>query len=189
MRKRYTKRGSVHKASRKERRKRQTDKAREIQLVLDPAEAVAMLQDSLTDFATEMGLKVARLLLDDEVNQRCGFRYERVSERQVTRYGQQRGVVVIAGQKLPVERPRIRYTQRCGEAELENYACLQSPEAMPQSVLRRLVRGVSCRDYEDVVDMAREGFGVKKSSVSRSFVKASAKVVRELAERAKAQAP
>jgi transposase-like protein len=92
-------------------------------------------------------------------------------------------VVVIAGQKLPVERPRIRYTQRCGEAELENYACLQSPEAMPQSVLRRLVRGVSCRDYEDVVDMAREGFGVKKSSVSRSFVKASAKVVRELAER------
>ena len=183
MRKRYTKRGSVRKASRKERRKRQAEKARQIKLVLDPAEAVAMLQDSLTDFATEMGLKVARLLLDDEVNQRCGFWYERVPERQVTRYGRQRGMVVIAGQKLPVERPRMRYTQRCGEAELENYACLQSPEAMPQSVLRRLVRGVSCRDYEDVVDMAREGFGVKKSSVSRSFVKASAKVVRELAER------
>ena len=142
MRKRYTKRGSVRKASRKERRKRQAEKARQIQLVLDPAEAVAMLQDSLTDFATEMGLKVARLLLDDEVNQRCGFWYERVPERQVTRYGRQRGMVVIAGQKLPVERPRMRYTQRCGEAELENYACLQSPEAMPQSVLRRLVRGV-----------------------------------------------
>jgi len=183
MRKRYTKRSSIRKASRKERRERQAEKAREIQLVLNPEEVLAMLQDSMTDFATEMGLKVARLLLDDEVNQRCGFRYERVSERQVTRYGRQRGVVVIAGQKLPVERPRIRYTQRCGEAELENYACLQSPEAMPQSVLRRLVRGVSCRDYEDVVDMAREGFGVKKSSVSRSFVKASAKVVRELAER------
>jgi putative transposase len=183
MRKGYTKRGSIGKASRKERQKRQAEKAREIQLVLDPAEAMAMLQDSMTDFATEMGLKVARLLLDDEVNQRCGFRYERVPQRQVTRYGRQRGVVVIAGQKLPVERPRIRYTQRCGEAELENYACLQSPEAMPQSVLRRLVRGVSCRDYEGVVDMAREGFGVKKSSVSRSFVKASAKVVRELAER------
>ena len=183
MRKRYTKRGSVRKASRKERRKRQPEKTREIQLMLDPAEAMAMLQDSLTDFATEMGLKVARLLLDDEVNQCCGFRYERVPERQVTRYGQQRGMVVIAGQKLPVERPRIRYTQRCGEAELENYACLQSPDAMPRSVLKRLVRGVSCRDYEGVVDMAREGFGVKKSSVSRSFVKASAKVVRELAER------
>jgi transposase-like protein len=92
-------------------------------------------------------------------------------------------VVVIAGQKLPIERPRLRYTQRCGEAELENYARLQSPQAMPQSVLKRLVRGVSCRDYEGVVDLAREGFGVKKSSVSRSFVKASAKEVRQLAER------
>jgi transposase-like protein len=151
--------------------------------VLNPEEVVAMLQDSLTDFATEMGLRVARLLLEDEVNQRCGSRYERVPERTVTRYGRQQGVVVIAGQKLPVQRPRIRYTQRCGEAELENYARLQSPEAMPQSVLKRLVRGVSCRDYEGVVDMAREGFGVKKSSVSRSFVKASAREVRELAER------
>ena len=183
MRKMYKKRGSVGKTSRKERRKRQAEKAREIQLVLDPEEVLAMLQDSMTDFATEMGLKVARLLLADEVNQRCGSRYQRVPERTVTRYGHQRGVVVIAGQKLPVQRPRIRYTQRCGEAELENYGRLQSPDAMPQSVLRRLVRGVSCRDYEGVVDMAREGFGVKKSSVSRSFVKASAKEVRQLAER------
>ena len=173
MRKRYTKRTSVRKASRKERKERQAEKAREIQLTLNPEEVVAMLQDSMTDFATEMGLKVARLLLDDEVNQRCGFRYERVPQRTVTRYGQ----------KLPIRRPRIRFTQRCGEVGLENYAQLQSPDAMPQSVLKRLVRGVSCRDYQGVVDMAREGFAVKKSSVSRSFVKASAKQVRALAER------
>jgi putative transposase len=186
MRRGYTKRSSYRKASkasRKERRKRQAEKGRQIQLVLDPEQVVAMLKDSLTDFATEMGLSVARLLLEDEVEQRCGSRYERVPERTVTRYGRQRGVVVIAGQKLPIERPRLRYTQRCGEAELENYARLQSPEAMPEAVLKRLVRGVSCRDYEGVVDVAREGFGVNKSSVSRSFVKASAKEVRQLAER------
>lgn len=183
MRKRYTRRGSCRKASKKRRRERQAGKTRQIQLLLDPEEMVAMLQDSVTDFATEVGLKVARLLLDDEVEQRCGVRYERVAERTVTRYGHQRGVVVIAGQKLPIERPRVRYTQRCGEVDLENYARLQSPEAMPQAVLKRLVRGVSCRDYEGVVDLARQGFGVKKSSVSRSFVKASAKEVRQLAER------
>jgi putative transposase len=183
MRKGYARRGSCRKASEKQRRETQAGKTRQIQLLLDPEEMVAMLRDSLTEFATEVGLKVARLLLDDEVEQRCGVRYERVAERTVTRYGRQRGVVVIAGQKLPIERPRVRYTQRCGEAELENYARLQSPEAMPQAALKRLVRGVSCRDYEGVVDLAREGFGVKKSSVSRSFVKASAKEVRQLAER------
>jgi len=106
-----------------------------------------------------------------------------VPERTVTRYSRQQGMVVIAGQKLPIQRPRERYTRRCGEAELETYGRLQSPEAMPQSVLKRMVRGVSCRDYEGVVDMAREGFGVKKSSVSRSFVKASAQEIPQLAER------
>jgi putative transposase len=183
MRKRYTKRGSVRKPSQKERRKGRAEKAGEVQLVLDREELLAMMQDSLTSFATEMGLKVATLLLEDEVNQRCGLRYERAAERTLTRYGHQRGMAVIAGQKLPIPRPRLRYTRQCGEADLETYAQLQSPDAMPESVLKRLVRGVSCRDYEGVIDLAREGFGVQKSSVSRSFVKASAKEVRQLAER------
>ena len=65
-------------------------------MTLNPKELVTMLQDSMTDFATEMGLRVARLLLDDEVNQRCGFRYERVPQRTVTRYGQQPGVAANA---------------------------------------------------------------------------------------------
>jgi putative transposase len=183
MRKRYTRRGSCRKGSKRQGRERQGGKARQIQLLLDPEEMVAMLQQSVNDFATEVGLRVARLVLEDEVEQRCGPRYERAAERTMTRYGRQPGVVVMAGQKVPIERPRVRYTERCGEVELENYARLQSPEAMPQAVLKRLVRGVSCRDYEGVVDLAREGFGVKKSSVSRSFVKASAKEVRQLAER------
>jgi putative transposase len=183
MRKRYTKRGSVGKASRKQRRERQIGRDRTVQLVLDREELVTMMQDSLSGFATEMGLKVAQLLLEDEVSQRCGLRYERTPERTVTRYGHQRGVAVIAGQKLSIPRPRMRYTRQCGEADLETYSRLQSPDAMPKSVLKRLVRGVSCRDYEGVVDLAREGFGVQKSSVSRWFVKASADEVRQLCER------
>ena len=74
MRKKYSKRGSVRKASRKEREKRQAEKTGEVQLVLDREELVAMMQDSLSSFAAEMGLKVATLLLEDEVNQRCGQR-------------------------------------------------------------------------------------------------------------------
>jgi transposase-like protein len=46
-----------------------------------------------------------------------------------------------------------------------------------------MVRGVSTREYEQVVDIAREGFGVAKSCVSRGFVRASAADVRKLAER------
>jgi transposase-like protein len=90
---------------------------------------------------------------------------------------------MLAGQKLPIERPRVRGAASGGEVPLETYTRLQSPDAMPQAVLRRMVRGVSTREYEHVVDMARDGFGVARSSVSRGFVRASATDVKALAER------
>jgi putative transposase len=46
-----------------------------------------------------------------------------------------------------------------------------------------MIRGVSTRDYAGVIDVARDGFGVAKSSVSREFVRASAADAKALAER------
>src|SRR5262245_23229659 len=141
------------------------------------------MRDSLEGLAVELGLLVASALLEDEVTRLCGPRYERQPERRHTRYGHQRGVATLAGQKLPIERPRVRRADGGGEVALQTYKRLQSGDAMPQAVLRRMVRGVSTRDYEDVIDAARDGFGVARSSVSRGFVRASAADVKALAER------
>jgi transposase-like protein len=156
---------------------------RQIQLTLDRDELLAILQDSLEGLAVELGLLVASALLEDEVTRLCGRRYERQPERRHTRYGHQRGVATLAGQKLPIERPRVRRADGGGEVALQTYALLQSGDAMPRAVLRRMVRGVSPRDYEGVIDAARDGFGVAKSSVSRGFVRASAADLKALAER------
>jgi transposase-like protein len=144
---------------------------------------MALMQDSLASFATEMGLRIASKLLEDEVDRRCGPRYEHRADRELTRYGRQRGVVMLAGQKLPIDRPRVRSSDGQGEVKLETYDLLKREEAMPEACLRRMVRGVSTRDYEDVIDLATQGFGVKRSSVSRGFVKATAQEIQALAER------
>jgi transposase-like protein len=157
--------------------------AREVQLPLDIETLVELSRQSLSSFAVEVGLKVAQCLLEDEVRQRCGQRHERLADRRQTRFGHQRGFITIAGQKVPVAKPRVRYTDDRGEAELERYALLQSPEALPQAALAHLVNGVSTRRYERVVQLARAGFGVKKSSVSRGFVRASAQEVEQFAQR------
>src|SRR5262245_55869709 len=141
------------------------------------------MQDSLESLALELGLLVASSLLEDEVTRLCGPRYWRQPGRSHTRYGHQRGVATLAGQKIAIERPRVRHTDDRGEVALETYAHLQSSEVMPRAVLRRMVRGVSTRDYAGVVELARDGFGVAKSSVSRDFVRASAADVKTLAER------
>lgn len=164
-------------------RSRSTARMGDVQLPLCREELVELMQDSLASFATEMGLRVAAKLLEDEVDRRCGPRYEHQENRQLTRYGRERGVVTLAGQKLPIARPRVRRTDGQGEVELETYDLLKRDEAMPEACLRRMVRGVSTRDYERVVDLAAEGFGVKRSSVSRGFVKATAQEIQVLAER------
>jgi transposase-like protein len=165
------------------RRKQAQAAAAEIQMPLDRDELIRLSQDSLHTFAVEMGLTIAGRLLEDEVEQLCGARYQHQQGRIYTRFGRQGGVVTLAGQKLSLDRPRVRRSDGRGEAELPVYATLQRPEAMPESALRRMVRGVSCRDYEQVIDLACDGFGVKRSSVSRSFVRASAAAVKQLAQR------
>jgi len=157
--------------------------AAQVQLPVTVEALVGMARESLACFAVEVGLKISECLLEDEVRRRCGPPHQHRPDRSETRYGHQRGFVTIAGQKVPVRKPRVRYTDARGEAELDNYLLLQSPEAMPEATLRRLVNGVSCRRYEQVVDVACDGFGVKKSSVSRGFVRASSQEVRKLAER------
>ncbi len=92
------------------------EQAREVQLPLDVETLVEMTRQSLSSFAVEVGLKVAQCLLEDEVTQRCGQRHERLANRTETRFGHQRGFVTIADQKVPVAKPRVRYTDNRGEA-------------------------------------------------------------------------
>lgn len=154
-----------------------------VQLTLDRSEVLREMQEGLHRLGVSLGLELAALMMEDEVERLCGSRYEHEPQRQATRHGRQRGVITIAGQKIGIERPRVRSTSKHREVPLEVYGLARREEAMPSAVLARMVRGVSCRDYEGVIESAAEGFGVKRSSVSRSFATASAKKIAELRER------
>jgi hypothetical protein len=97
----------------------------------------------MDSLAVELGWLVATALSEDEVTRLCGRRYECQRERRHTRYGHQRGVATLAGQKVTIDRPRVRRADEVGEVALETDARFQSPDAMPRAVLRRMVRGVS----------------------------------------------
>lgn len=148
----------------------------------DVDELRQLMHESLTSFAVEVGTEVAACLLENDVVKLCGEKSQRVLNRANSRHGSQQGYVILGGQKVAVRRPRVRSLEG-EEVPLGVYAKLQSEDAMPQAALAKMVRGVSCRDYEDVVDTARAGFGVKKSSVSRNFVQATREQVQEFAER------
>lgn len=157
---------------------------RQVLASLDRSEVLGLLQEGLHNLAVEIGRLVAVGLLEDEVRQLCGEpNAYRLPGRRATRHGGQRGWVMVDGQKLPIERPRARYTGGRGEVPLERYRQLQSPQRLRETVFRRVMRGVSERNYEQVVEPIRQSFGVKRASVSRTFIRATADRVRELCER------
>jgi len=152
-----------------------------LELRLDRSELQKMIQEGLQGLALEIGVEVATALLADEVEAHCGPRRKRDAGRGAYRHGTQRGWIAIGGAKTAIERPRVRGMDG-KERVLKLYPSMQR-SARQDGVMRRLVRGVSCRNYRAVIDAIRKSYGVSASSVSRSFVEASEARVRELAER------
>lgn len=79
--------------------------------------------------------------------------------------------------------PRVRDRRAQCEVPLATYATLQTPRAGDVGLFRRVLGGISCREYEAAAEAVPEAFGLARSSVSRRFIRASAQELRRLQER------
>ena len=140
------------------------------------------LQPEVEHLTGLAGLKIIRAVIEDEVTRRVGPRYRPASEEGCLRWGQQPGYVVFAGQKVPVDRPRVR-TREGEEVELESYARLQHDGRRQRAVREGIVAGLTSRNYQRAVHSVLDGYGIEKSSVSREFVQASAAQLKKLCEK------
>ena len=99
------------------------------------------------------------------------------------RWGRQQGSVFLADQKLPVTYPRVRHRLRNQEVPLAVYRQLQRPRALDAGLFRKVLLGLSCRDYVACAEAVPSAFGLSPSSVSRRFIRASARQLQALQER------
>lgn len=153
-----------------------------VRMPLPLAEVWEELQAEVERMTGEAGLKILRAILEDEVTQKVGPAYRPESGLEARRWGSQRGYVVFGGQKIPLDRPRVR-KRGGGEVELETYRKLQQDGRMQRAVRERLVCGISSRHYGRAVQSVLAGYGIRRSSVSRHFVRATAGELKELGER------
>ena len=83
-----------------------------VQMVLPMAEMVGWLRQGVGELIRQAGLRLMDLLMQEEVRELVGERSQRQAERKANRWGSERGYCVVMGQKVPVERPRVRTAQR-----------------------------------------------------------------------------
>jgi transposase-like protein len=99
------------------------------------------------------------------------------------RWGRQGGSVYLGDQKLPVHVPRVRNQQTDTEIPLLPYTLLQHPRALDEGLLTRCLVGLTTRRYAECAEAVPPAFGLAKSTISRRFVRASAKKLKHLLSR------
>jgi putative transposase len=153
-----------------------------VQMVLPMAEMVGWLHKGVGELVRQAGLQLIQLLMEEEVKQLVGERSRPVAERTANRWGSERGYCVVMGQKVPIERPRVRRTDD-REIRLGSYEMFHRGEPLTETVWEKLMLGLSTRRYGQAVREFAEAYGLEKSAISEHFIEASRSKLKELMER------
>jgi len=152
-----------------------------IQMILPLAEIAQGLRGGVAPFLLQAQRQLLLLIMEDDVNSITGPRYQRAGPRELWRGGHEDGSVVINGQKVPVQRPRVR--SDAGEVKIGSYELFRREEDQQRRIWDAITRGLTMRGYGPTVRECEEAFAIEKSAVSEKFVTMSAKKVDELLKR------
>lgn len=153
-----------------------------VQLPLPLPDILGGTYGAIESVATEAGLLIVKALVEEEVESLAGVRHQQDPGRRANRWGHEESYVVFGGRKKPYLRPRLR-TLDGHELTLERFKLFQREDRMQEAVANQVVCGVSMRDYEKAIDGVCDGYGIRKSSVSRHWKAISAARLAEFVER------
>jgi len=121
-----------------------------VQMVLPLAEMVGWLHKGVGELIRQAGLQLMQLLMEEEVKRLVGERSQSIPGRTANRWGSERGYCVVMGQKVPVERPRVRSTED-REVRLGSYEMFHRGEPLTETVWEKLMLGLTTRKYGEAV--------------------------------------
>ncbi len=148
----------------------QNDQA--IQLVIPLKEVLDLVQRGLMNLALNTFRLLAEEVMDHEVTALVGPKNQADPQRGKVRWGSERGYCVVGGQKIPLERPRVRDVRK-KEVPLGSYELLQRASLMEESVWKKMMHGLTTRRYSKVIEELEQAYGIKKSTISEHFIEAS----------------
>lgn len=133
----------------------------------------------------EMSKILTNEILEQEVTQLSGERYShcKPNEGRYSRWGSNTGSIRIGSEKVPVIVPRVYDSKEKKNKPLENYELLKHQNDPSEEVRNKILLGLSQRDYERVSKEFIDSFGLSQSSVSRMFIEASIKALKEFESR------
>lgn len=159
-----------------------TDGNPSVQMILPLAEMMGWLRKGVGELVRQAGLQLMDLMMQAEVEELVGKRSQRQPDRAANRWGSERGYCVVMGQKVEIQRPRVRTTEH-KEVRLGSYEMFHRGEPLTETVWEKLMLGLSTRKYGEAVRQFREAYGLEKSAISEHFIEASREKLKQMMER------
>ena len=151
---------------------------------IDPGAGDVAARVALIQALIPVGLEEVERALQEEVERLAGPFYSRGEGRKGrVRWASSPGSVYLGDQKVPILVPRVRDRKQGAEVPLETYQALREKPEGDETLYKRILLGLSCRDYRACSEAVPEVLGLSRSSVSRRFVTASDGKLREFRER------
>lgn len=146
---------------------------------LKVAQTISWGKRSIDSLNHEIGkMLVESILLMDRENI-AGPDYAPTAD--IYKWAHQPGSVFVGDQKIRISKPRLRDSE--GEIALPSYEKLKERGAFSEELLTKMMSGLSGRRYRETVQDTAHAFGVSPSSVSRHFVEATSKQLKQFLER------
>ena len=152
------------------------------QLLLPLVELITNARIAVDEVIGFIGRQTIEAILTLSATEVAGARTPGKPSGDILWHGSQAGRVMLADRQLKVKRPRLRHRNE-GEMKVPAYEALQDNDGTAGRMLGALLRGVSTRQYEEVLPEMAATVGVSRSSVSRQAIEGSAEQVRQLQER------
>ena len=152
------------------------------QLLLPLVELITRARIAVDEVIGAVGRQTIETILTLSATEVAGPRTPGKPSGEILWHGSQSGRVMLADRQLKVKRPRLRHREE-GEVKVPAYEALQDNEGTAERMIGALLRGVSTRQYQEVLPEMAATVGVSRSSVSRQAIEGSAEQLRELQER------
>ena len=152
------------------------------QILLPIVEMIQSASEVVTSVIHELGRQTLETILVLSAEQVAGAKTPGKASGDIRWHGAQPGHVQLADRKVQVKRPRLRHKTE-GEVKVPAYEALRDDARTGQHMLNALMRGLSTRQYNDVLPAMAATVGVSRSAVSRQAAEASAEQLKQLRER------
>jgi putative transposase len=138
---------------------------------------------SMIQMLIPLGLQAVEQELQAEIRALAGGEKYGRSQTGIKRWGSNPGSVFVGDQKLKINVPRVRDVEAGEEVQLKSYVRLQNPAHLDEVALSRVINGISQGKYERAAEHVPETFGIKKTSITRKFIRASGKQLESFLKR------